>query len=57
MTEVYQFSNGVKLRRSDLFDLQIARYTARGNPNLHEPVEERWLLETFARDIPAAPIF
>jgi FkbM family methyltransferase len=57
MAEAYQFSNGVKLRRSDLLDLQIARYAASGNPNLHEPVEERWLLETFARDIPSVPIF
>lgn len=53
----YLFSNGVALRRSDLLDLQVERYTSPGNPNLHEPVEEEWLLKLFAEDPPERPVF
>jgi FkbM family methyltransferase len=40
----YEFSNGVRLRRSDLMQVQLDRYATAGNPNLHEPVEEEWLI-------------
>ncbi len=42
---IYQFGNGVKMFRATLFDSQIERYSKAGNPNLHEPVEEHWLLK------------
>lgn len=45
---VYEFSNGVRVHRSDLMDVQVQRYTAPGNPNLHEPVEEACMLQAFA---------
>ena len=57
MSEIYRFSNGVMLRRAELLDIQLARYAQLGNPNLHEPVEERWLLQTFEEKIPSIPIF
>jgi FkbM family methyltransferase len=57
MSEVYVFGNGVRVRRRDLLDWQVARYTADGNPNLHEPVEEAWLLRSFAAAQPERPVF
>ena len=57
MSEIYRFSNGVMLQRADLLDIQLARYAEFGNPNLHEPIEERWLLQTFEEKIPSVPIF
>lgn len=41
--DIYQFSNGIRIARGNLLDLQIERYRAPGNPNLHEPVEEEWI--------------
>jgi FkbM family methyltransferase len=57
MSDVYVFGNGVRVHRRDLLDWQVARYTAAGNPNLHEPVEEDWLLRSFECDRPSAPVF
>lgn len=54
---VYEFANGLKIRREDLMDLQVQRYTSPGNPNLHEPVEESWLLRSFGDDTPTQPVF
>lgn len=47
---IHEFSNGVRLPREDLLDLQVERYTAPGKPNLHEPLEEGWLLEALPED-------
>ena len=55
--EVYQFSNGIRVRRSDLLESQIARYGAAGNPNLHEPVEEQWILRVMERAGSTSPAF
>jgi FkbM family methyltransferase len=57
VSEVYLFSNGIRLRRSDITDMQIGRYSALGNPNLHEPVEEEWILRSFERDRSPGAIF
>jgi len=57
MSEVYVFGNGIRLRRDDVMDLQVERYSEPGNPNLHEPVEEEWILRRFAEALPAAPVF
>jgi len=57
MSDVYVFGNGIRLRRSDVMDLQVERYSEPGNPNLHEPVEEEWILRRFAERLPAAPVF
>jgi FkbM family methyltransferase len=57
MSDVYAFSNGICLRRGDVTDIQVARYTAPGNPNLHEPVEEEWILRTFEHGRRAQPVF
>ena len=57
MSGVYAFSNGIRLRRGDIVDGQLRRYVEPGNPNLHEPVEEAWLLRSFAQDRPAKPLF
>ena len=57
MSEVYVFGNGIRLRRGDVMDLQVERYSEPGNPNLHEPVEEEWMLRTFAQAVPEAPVF
>lgn len=56
-TAVYEFGNGLKIRRADLMDVQVQRYTSPGNPNLHEPVEESWLLRSFGTETPAHPVF
>ncbi len=48
---VYAFGNGVRVYRSWLRPQQIRRYVAPGNPNLHEPVEEEWVV----RLLSAAP--
>ncbi len=56
-SDLYVFGNGVRVRRADLIEEQLARYAAAGNPNLHEPAEERWLLEAFADDQPPEPVF
>ena len=57
MSDVYVFGNGIRLRRGDVMDLQVERYSEPGNPNLHEPVEEEWILRRFAEALPAAPVF
>jgi len=57
MSDIYSFSNGIHLRRSDLTAMQLARYSAPGNPNLHEPVEEEWVLRCFAQDVTAGAVF
>jgi FkbM family methyltransferase len=54
---VYEFGNGVRIRRADLLDVQLQRYAAEGNPNLHEPVEEECMLQAFATATPARPVF
>lgn len=54
---IYEFGNGLKIRRADLMDVQVARYTLEGNPNLHEPVEEGCMLDAFATDAPPDPVF
>jgi FkbM family methyltransferase len=55
--EVYEFGNGVRLHRAHLLALQLQRYAAEGNPNLHEPVEEECMLQAFAAGMPARPVF
>jgi FkbM family methyltransferase len=57
MTQVYVFSNGIRLRRRDMVEGQLRRYAEPGNPNLHEPVEEDWLLRSFDRDRPERSLF
>jgi FkbM family methyltransferase len=57
LSELYVFGNGVKVRRSDLEDRQVERYRKPGNPNLHEPVEEEWLLREFSENTPPRPVF
>lgn len=57
MIASHLFSNGIRLHRAELLDIQIARYSAPGNPNLHEPVEEDWLLRTFAVSKGVRPLF
>ena len=57
MSDVYVFGNGIRLRRGDVMDLQVERYLEPGNPNLHEPVEEEWILRRFGAARPAAPVF
>ena len=57
MSDVYVFGNGIRLRRGDVMDLQVERYSEPGNPNLHEPVEEEWILRRFAEARPEAPVF
>jgi FkbM family methyltransferase len=57
MSEVYVFGNGIRLRRGDVMDMQVERYSEPGNPNLHEPVEEEWMLRSFAEALPEAPLF
>jgi FkbM family methyltransferase len=57
MSEVYEFSNGIRLRRRDLVVGQLQRYAAPGNPNLHEPVEEEWLVRSFDRGHRAGSVF
>ncbi|MEP7301525.1 MAG: FkbM family methyltransferase [Caldimonas sp.] len=54
---VYEFGNGVRVHRADLMAVQLQRYAMDGNPNLHEPVEEEWMLRAFATDPPARPVF
>ncbi len=46
--EVYTFGNGVRVYREMLLEGQVRRYSAAGNPNLHEPVEEHWLAQLLA---------
>ena len=41
---LYKFDNGVSIFREDLGVGRINRYTQPGHRNLHEPVEEAWLL-------------
>jgi len=41
--DIYVFGNGIRVYRDMLLPLQVARYNAPGNPNLHEPVEESWI--------------
>src|SRR6185437_15710102 len=55
--DIYQFNNGIRIERSNLLDLQIERYRAPGNPNLHEPVEEQWLGRLIERLGTASPTF
>jgi FkbM family methyltransferase len=57
MSDVYVFGNGIRVHRRDLLDWQVDRYTDAGNPNLHEPVEEAWLLRSFECERPPAPLF
>lgn len=57
MTETYKFGNGVVLRRREMLDLQVQRYTEPGNPNLHEPVEEEWLLKVLNSYDRTDPVF
>ena len=57
MSEVYVFGNGIRLRRGDVMDMQVERYSEPGNPNWHEPVEEEWMLRSFAEALPEAPLF
>ncbi|HEY8012350.1 MAG TPA: FkbM family methyltransferase, partial [Dongiaceae bacterium] len=57
MSDVYVFGNGIRLRRGDIMDMQVERYSEPGNPNLHEPVEEEWILRSFAQMLPEAPVF
>ena len=45
--EIYTFSNNLRVRAADLLQIQINRYQETGNPNLHEPVEEGWILKLF----------
>jgi FkbM family methyltransferase len=40
----YEFSNGVRLRRSDLMQVNSTGTPPPATPNLHEPVEEEWLI-------------
>ncbi|MBL9033028.1 MAG: FkbM family methyltransferase [Phycisphaerae bacterium] len=40
MSEVHEFSNGVRLRRDHLLPVQLERYA---EINLHEPEEEAWI--------------
>ena len=54
---IYQFSNGIRIERSNLLDLQIERYREPGNPNLHEPVEEKWMGRLIERLGTASPTF
>jgi FkbM family methyltransferase len=54
---VYRFSNGIRLYRADLLDIQLARYAEPGNPNLHEPVEEDWIRRMLDRISTTAPVF
>ena len=54
---VYQFSNGIRLYRANLLDIQLARYAEPGNPNLHEPVEEDWIRRMLGRIATASPVF
>jgi FkbM family methyltransferase len=54
---VYRFSNGIRLYRADLLDVQLARYAEPGNPNLHEPVEEDWIRRMLDRIATASPVF
>src|SRR4029077_18992199 len=56
MSDVYVFGNGIRLRRGDIMDIQVERYSEPGNPNLHEPVEEEWILRSFAQMLPEAPV-
>ena len=56
-SEVYRFSNGIRLYRADLLDIQLARYAEPGNPNLHEPVEEDWIRRMLERIATASPVF
>jgi FkbM family methyltransferase len=55
--EVYRFSNGIRLYRADLLDIQLARYAEPGNPNLHEPVEEDWIRRMLDRIATVSPVF
>jgi len=55
--DIYQFSNGIRIERSNLLDLQIERYREPGNPNLHEPVEEQWMGRLIDRLGTASPTF
>ena len=55
--DIYQFSNGIRIERRNLLDLQIERYRAPGNPNLHEPVEEQWMGRLIERMGTALPTF
>ena len=55
--ERYVFGNGVRVKKEDLLDVQLERYAAEGNPNLHEPVEEEWILRAFSQATPVEPVF
>jgi FkbM family methyltransferase len=46
--DIYKFGNGVRVYREMLLEGQVRRYSAAGNPNLHEPVEEHWLAQLLA---------
>jgi FkbM family methyltransferase len=54
---IYEFSNGIRLYRADLLDVQLARYAEPGNPNLHEPVEEDWIRRMLDRIATVSPVF
>jgi len=54
---IYQFGNGVCVRRGDLLELQLTRYATPGNPNLHEPVEEEWLGRVMGQINSPSPVF
>jgi methylase of polypeptide subunit release factors len=57
MTETYRFGNGVVLRRRELMDIQVQRYAEPGNPNLHVPIEEEWLLKRLEACGRTDPVF
>jgi FkbM family methyltransferase len=55
--EIYVFGNGLRVYRRDLITEQEKRYNTPGNPNLHEPVEEKLILQTFESKMPSSPVF
>ena len=55
--QVYEFANGIKVLKKYITPNQLERYTAPDNPNLHEPVEERLLLEQLASCGRRDPLF
>jgi len=57
VSDTYRFSNGVVLGRHELLELQLERYQEPDNPNLHEPVEEEWLLTVLNECGRSNPVF
>lgn len=55
MGEAYEFSNGVRLYRRWLLDSQLERYEQ--GHNLHEPLEEEWLLRNMEAASEPEPVF